>query len=148
MAVPSSVTPIMVDQHVTSVNNGTNSYHCKNISPFMLNLDEDCGLSDTGELTVTQQEDTMHTLMLTPTASMECKEFEQNNPSYIQMELQKYPGDYHHNIRYYAQPHTKYILYIPSIKIFFYCDSNAHNNNNNNEKYTLINVKEICISDK
>ena len=160
MAAP-SLTPVLVGQHVSLIDYDSNSKQYRNMTQFTLdeqtndfvdlidfdNLESDSDHDQNShsqkEEYISQNVDTFHSIILTPTSSMRYGEFEKNNQNYIQLSLLKYPGDYHHSIRYYAKPRSKCILYIPSLKMFFYGDGQ---NSNNIEKNTLINVKQIIIS--
>lgn len=146
-----SITPILIEQDASLINYDSNAKHFRSMSRFSLD-DDSAHIDDTMDYididfdnlhqSDLENIDTMHSILLTPQSSMKYVKFEKDNHHFIQMGLLKYPGDYHHSIRYFARPHLKYILYIPSIRMFFYSDGN-----NNIEKHTLINVKSIITSD-
>ena len=85
-----------------------------------LELPSDSSSQEANEYKSHQDIDTMHSILLTPTISMRYVEFEKDNSSFLQMGLLKYPGDYHHSIRYFATTHLKYIVYTMFKNVFLF----------------------------
>ena len=121
----SFATPILIEPRhslMTSNNEERSSNQQYDMTELKLDDINIETMNDTHEHHITE---TMQSIRLTPTSTMRYEQFKFENKDFIKMQLLKYPGNYSHNIRYFAEPHLKCCLYLPQLKyvisFIFWC---------------------------